>query len=181
VRVEEAGEADLAEVLRINRSAFGIDEGPLIATLIEAILADPSAQPVLSLLAREADHAVGHILFSAARLSGAEDNASVALLAPLAVLPEAQSRGVGGALIASGLERLAERGVDLVFVLGYPAYYGRYRFTPAGRAGFEASYPIDAENADAWMVQALRPGALEALSGRVQCCAALDKPEYWRE
>jgi len=181
MEIREAHDSDLTEVLNINRQAFGPDEGPVIVGLIQDILSDPTAKPLLSLIAVEEDQILGHIVFSAARLSVAQSDISVALLAPLAVLPVFQSRGIGGALIADGLRRLAEAGVDLVFVLGHPNYYNRHGFAPAGREGFDAPYPIAPENADAWMVQALRPDAVEANAGTVQCCAALDKPEYWQE
>jgi putative acetyltransferase len=31
------------------------------------------------------------------------------------------------------------------------------------------------------MVQALRPGLIGSVSGRVLCADAMNKPEYWRE
>jgi len=37
------------------------------------------------------------------------------------------------------------------------------------------------EHADAWMVQALQPGVIDSVSGRVICADALNKPEHWRE
>ncbi len=97
------------------------------------------------------------------------------------MIPDNQKQGVGGELVRQGLQVLLESGVDLVFVLGYPEYYSRHGFRPAGRFGFDATYPIPEKNADAWMVKALRPGVIDAFSGRVVCAATLDKPEYWRE
>ena len=103
------------------------------------------------------------------------------MLAPLAVHPDVQARGIGGRLVVEGLGRLKRAGVGLVFVLGHPGYYPRFGFIEAGANGFSAPYPIPPENAAAWMVQALRPGLLGAVPGRVVCADALDKPEYWRE
>ena len=96
-------------------------------------------------------------------------------------MPEAQGQGLGGALIEAGLRRLTDAGGDLVFVLGHPGYYPRHGFHPAGRAGLEAPFPIPEKHADAWMVQALRPGLIGALRGKVECCDALNKPELWLE
>ena len=177
-QIREAMEADLNDVLSVERLAFGYDKE---ANLVEALLYDPSAKPVLSLLAFDKDRSVGHVLFTEARLSGSRNAASIVLLAPLAVVPDAQKQGVGGKLIAQGLKLLSESEVDLVFVLGHPEYYPRYGFKPAGRLGFEAPYPIPDEHATAWMVQALRTGLIGTLRGKVVCADALNKPEHWRE
>ena len=66
-------------------------------------------------------------------------------------------------------------------MLGYPEYYLRHGFKPAGSLGFEAPYPIPDKNADAWMVQALHPNVIGSVCGKVICADTLNKPEYWRE
>lgn len=178
MEIEQALDSDLSDVIRVERSAFGQNDE---AELVEALLCDPTAWPCLSLLARKDGRVVGHVLFTAGRLKEAPDAAAVALLAPLAVVPESQRQGVGGALIAQGLRHLRESGVDLVFVLGHPTYYPRHGFKPAGRLGFEAPFPIPEKDAGAWMVQALRPGVIGQVRGAFVCADALNKPEYWRE
>lgn len=170
VRPAHASEKDIA--LQVERAAFGTDEE---AMLVADLLSDPSAWPVVSLLAFEGDEAVGHILFSKVRILP-KANLSASLLAPLAVVPHAQNMGVGKALVEKGFELLAEAGVKLVFVLGHPGYYPRFGFRPAGIRGFEAPYPIPEENADAWMVKKLKTGALETYSGKIVCADELCKP-----
>ena len=176
--IREAVETDLNDVLQIERLAFGYEKE---ADLVRELLHDPSAKPVLSLLAFQKDRALGHILFTTAQLSGSQDSASIVILAPLAIVPDAQKQGIGGKLIEKGLELLSKSGVDLVFVLGHPEYYPRYGFKPAGNLGFEAPYPIPYVHANAWMVQALRSGVIGTVGGKVICADALDKPEHWRE
>ena len=178
MQIREASSSDLESVLAVETAAFG---GDTEAELVRRLLTDPSARPTASLLAIEDGQAVGHILFTAARLSGHEGTIQVSLLAPLAVVTEAQSRGIGGQLIERGLQLLSNAGVGLVFVLGHPGYYPRHGFAPAGRLGFEAPYPIPDQHADAWMVRALRPGLIGALRGRVLCADEIDKPEYWQD
>ncbi len=183
MQIREASEADFNDVMAVERAAFGGDE---IANLVKELLDDASAEPRLSLLAFDGDRAVGHVLFTAARLTGMGGTAQISLLAPLAVVPDAQKQGVGGKLIERGLQLLRKARVELVFVLGHPGYYPRHGFQPAGRLGFEAPYPIPEKDADAWMVQALRPnvigpGVIDAVSGTVICADALDRPEHWRE
>ncbi|MCP4675595.1 MAG: N-acetyltransferase [Deltaproteobacteria bacterium] len=178
MRIQEALDSDLDDVLLVERTAFGYDKE---AELVREMLADPTAKPIVSLLAFQDDRVVGHILFTSVRLYKAQDTVSAAILAPLAIVPDAQKRGNGGKLIERGLEILSASGVELVFVLGHPEYYPRHGFQTAGCLGFEAPYPIPEKNADAWMVQALRPGIIGAVTGKVVCCSALDKPEHWRE
>ncbi len=178
VEIKEAD--DLEACLAVERAAFG---GEVEAELVRELLVDGSAQPVLSLLARSGGHPVGHVLFTRVRIEGGGSPVSASILAPLAVIPGAQGQGIGGLLIREGLRRLEESGVGLVFVLGYPDYYPRHGFQPAGCLGFEAPYPILEKNADAWMVRGLGdhvqiPGPA---SGLVRCADALDKPEYWLE
>ncbi|MCF8033414.1 MAG: N-acetyltransferase [Desulfarculaceae bacterium] len=176
--IRQSVDSEIEEVLRVEREAFGY---PKEAELVGELLADPSAQPLYSLLAWDGDEAAGHILFTKANLEGAEPQPSVYLLAPLAVLPGCQNQGLGGKLIGHGLELLKEAGVELVFVLGHPGYYPRHGFAPAGVHGLDAPYPIPPEHADAWMVQELRPGVIGTVRGTVRCARALDRPEHWRE
>ncbi|WP_414473295.1 GNAT family N-acetyltransferase [Microvirga sp. M2] len=93
---------------------------------------------VLSLTAH-ADRPAGHIAFSRLLLHDAPALAGCAL-APLAVMPEFQGQGIGSALVRQGLERLAEDGYDLVVVLGEPAYYRRFGFTPALASRLKTPY-----------------------------------------
>ncbi len=179
MHIREALDADLNDVLSVERAAFGGEDE---AELVKNLLNDPSAKPTLSLLAFKEERAVGHILFTAVHLLTDEPNTILAsILAPLAVIPETQKQGIGGKLIERGLQMLSDAGVELVFVLGYPSYYPRHGFETAGCLGFEASYPIPEKDADAWMVQALRPGVIGSVTGKVICANALDRPEYWRE
>lgn len=175
--IREALNSDLDRVLSVQRAAFGSEEE---AKLVTELIGDASAKPFVSLLAFQDDRAVGHILFTKAHLEP-KAPLSLSILAPLAVVPDAQKQGIGGKLIEHGLRNLSESGVDLVFVLGHPEYYPRYGFEPAANLGFDATYPIPEKNADAWMVLALSADAIGAFRGKVICADKLNKPEYWRE
>ena len=176
--IKKATDPDLNDVLRIETEAFGHSKE---SNLVNDLLNDDSAKPLLSLLAIDADEAVGHILFTKVRITGNEDALSAMILAPLAILPVAQGKGVGGKLIKDGLRQLSESKVDLVFVLGHPEYYPRFGFKPAGARGFETPYPIPEKDASAWMVQELRPGVIGNFSGKIICADTLNEPEHWRE
>ena len=176
--IRESTRDDLNTVLDIERRAFGNDKE---AELVSGLLHDPSAVPRLSLLALIDGRCAGHILFTAVTVTGLENTITASILAPLAVLPDMQSRGIGGELIKEGLRLLKTSRVDLVFVLGHPDYYPRFGFQPAGRLGLDAPYPIPEEHANAWMVQELTVGVIRTIDGRIQCADSLNRPEHWRE
>lgn len=56
-------------------------------------------------------------------------------LAPLAVLPGRQGWGIGSALVRAALARAKEVGWAAAFVLGDPAYYGRFGFAADAARG----------------------------------------------
>lgn len=142
IRTERA--ADHAAVHALNLAAFG---QPGEATLVDMLRRDPDAfVPELSLVAEEGGAVVGHLLISRARL----DTGPVILsLAPMAVLPSHQRRGIGDALVREGLVRAAATEHPLVCVLGHPAYYPRFGFVPARARGIETPYESPD---DAWMI-----------------------------
>ncbi len=177
MNIRQTTEADLNDILSVERAAFKRD---IEANLTAALLADPSAEPRLSLVASVDNQPVGHILFTKGTLTNHPDIA-LSFLAPLAVIPQFQRQGIGGALINKSLELLAEANVDLIVVLGHPTYYPKFGFKPAFKVGLEPTYPIRAEVVDAWMVQALKPNIIGHVSGRVVCCDAMNKPELWRQ
>jgi putative acetyltransferase len=176
VRIVEASPADSDALLSVERAAFARDDEPeLVATLLR----DPTAQPSLSLLAFIANKPVGHVLFTKVAIASASRHVPAAILAPLAVLPEFQRRGVGRALIEQGASMLTATGVQMLFVLGDPNYYTRCGFVPAAPHGLRAPYPIVPE--DAWMVRPLAPNVLDSVTGVITCAESMAKPEYWRE
>lgn len=176
-----AKESDRNEILNIHKRAFGKEKGPVISKLVDDLLDDETARPILSLVAVNDDKLIGHILYTKVRITQPESPVSAQILAPLAILPDVQKRGIGQKLINEGLKRLKASGTELVFVLGHPTYYPRCGFAPAGEQGFEAPYPIPEEHSAAWMVQALNGDAFRNINGKVECSRALNEPQHWRE
>ncbi len=179
IQIRETGEADLNDILEVEKQAFGYDKE---AELVHQLLNDKSAALMLSLLAFCDDEAIGHILFTKAAIEGTDPSPLVHILAPLAVKPDYQKQGLGGMLIREGLKKLKELGTKMVFVLGHMEYYPKFGFThDAGGLGFPAPYPIPAKHANAWMVQALRDDVLGRVQGDVKCSDVLNQPEHWQE
>ena len=164
VRPETASDRDA--VRRVHATAFTTPEE---AALVDALRA--GASPLVSLVADEAGDVVGHVLFSPVTLP---DHPQLRLmgLAPLAVLPERQRRGVGAALTRAGLERCREIGVGAVVVLGHPAYYPRFGFVRADAFGIGCPF-VDAPS-DAWMLLEIAPGHLCGAIGTTRWHAAFD-------
>ena len=169
---------DRDQILSVHRDAFG-EEGEIISSLVAEMLDDPTAEPIHSFVAEQGDEIVAHVLFTAVQIETCEVSAQI--LAPLAVSSGRQKSGLGTRLVNEALTQLESQGVVLVFVLGYPDYYSRFGFAPAGVQGFDAPYPILPKNADAWMVKELEPGTIANNEGTVRCCTALDQPQYWQE
>jgi len=178
MRICPAQDEDRAKVLAVETAAF---DAPAEAELVAALLDDPTAHPIVSLLAEANGKAIGHILFTSAAVIGDGATVPASILAPLAVIPEAQLRGDGQALIRSGITALTELDVELVFVLGHIDYYPRAGFRPALPFGLRPPSEIDPAVADAWMVREARPGLLGAARGTVHCANALMQPELWQE
>jgi len=121
VRLEES--ADRSALYAIYSAAFGqLAEADLVQNMRE------DGDLILSLIAYAGEPA-GHIAYSRLILHETP-SIRAAVLAPLAVAPSFQKRGIGAALVQESLKRLADQGYDLVLVLGEPHYYGRFGFMP---------------------------------------------------
>jgi putative acetyltransferase len=139
---------------------------PLEADLVERLRA--GRQSVISIVAREGDSVVGHVLFSPVTVheEGNPDNviAHGLGLAPLAVLPAFQRRGVGKALVEAGLAQCRQRAVGFVVVVGDPRYYPQFGFEPASQHGLSDEFSAG----DAFQVLRLDPAMLPPQGGLVR-------------
>src|SRR3546814_19442486 len=61
-------------------------------------------------------------------------------VAPLAVVPEWQRKDLGTRLMQSAVRAMADKGVEIAFLLGEPEYYRRYGFDPSVAAPFSSPY-----------------------------------------
>ncbi|MGD1850455.1 MAG: GNAT family N-acetyltransferase [Cyanophyceae cyanobacterium] len=184
IKIRSALLPDREAIAQVITAAFS-REGAIIVDLVNDLIKDPTAQPVVSLVAtlqeNSGEEVVGYILFSNAWLEGGDRSESIAILAPLCVHPNYQKQGIGGQLIEDAVQRLTAAGVEIAFLLGYPSYYPRHQFSPAGKQGFEPTYPVPPKDASAWMLRELKPGAAESRSGKVICADALNAPQHWQE
>jgi putative acetyltransferase len=168
-------------VWTVHEAAFGRpDEARLVARL------RTEAHPFVSLVAERGGRVIGHVFCSPVAIEGdpqagrraAGDASGVASpappaggLAPVGVLPDAQGRGAGGALVRAALEASRALGWELLFLLGDPAWYTRFGFVLAAPYGLHygareraRSPAFDA----AFQVRELVPGAASTARGWVR-------------
>ena len=69
----------------------------------------------------------------------------VLALAPIAVLPEYQNKGIGSLLIRTGLEIAEKMQVPMIIVLGEPKFYHRFRFKPAINYNIQSPFDVPDE------------------------------------
>jgi putative acetyltransferase len=149
--------SDRAAVRDVNTTAFG---GSSEADLVDALRAGGFS--IVSLVAVEEETIVGHILFSRLRIESGTRGMDAAALAPLAVRPAYQHRGIGSSLVREGLKRCRQAGESVVVVVGHPGFYPRFGFSHALGAKLESKYA-----GESFMALELEPSALAGVSGEV--------------
>jgi len=146
--VRPASRADHAAIFEVEAAAFGrTDE----AQIVEGVRAEGAA--LVELVAEEGGEVVGHVLFSRMTVTPGR---LIAGLAPVAVRPDRQRRGVGEALCRAGVEALRAMGAEAVVVLGHPDYYPRFGFSAEAARSITSPYAGN----PAFMALELKPGAL---------------------
>ena len=157
IRPERPQDQDAVRTL--NERAFG---GREEADIVEAL--HRAQAVVVALVAQAGAAVVGHILFSPVEVEEANGKRLVGL-APMAVAPNHQRRGIGSQLVREGLAHCRAAGVDGVVVLGHAEYYPRFGFVPAAQFGLRCGYDVPA---DVFMAIELTPDALGGVSGLVR-------------
>jgi putative acetyltransferase len=133
--IRDERQADWKMVRRIHRLAFG---GEAEGRLVERLRADGEA--VVSLVAEYAGQVAGHVMYSRLPIERRGETLRGVALAPVAVRPELQRRGIGSRLIEAGNRRCQELGYDAILVLGSPSYYPRFGFTVEAAQGLVSRY-----------------------------------------
>lgn len=158
IRVEKP--SDIETIWRINAEAFETEEE---ADLVDVLRA--SGVSYISLVYEENDELVGHIFFTPVELLGDTSGLRIIGLAPMAVIPQMQKRGIGSLLVKAGIQQCINEGYDAIVVLGYPNYYPRFAFLPSITYGIRSEYEVPD---DVFMVLELREDSLKGKRGMVK-------------
>lgn|SRR5690606_6831610 len=116
----------------------------------------------LSYVIREHGRIIGSVSYWPILIG--ESDFPALLLGPLAVNPLRKNEGIGRALVFKTLDRAAALGHRLVLLVGDPAYYSRFGFSPAAPAGFD----MPGEDPARLQLRALDPQVLKTVRGTIK-------------
>jgi len=169
LEIRESTQADVAAIESLYAEAFPQED---LLPLVQDLLQD--AANAISLVGAIDLHIAGHAIFTNCGVVGSSVKA--ALLGPLAVAPTWQRRGIGSAIVHAGLRCLKDEDVELVCVLGDPAYYGRLGFAPDTLV--EPPFPLPAEWIGAWQSQYLSDTGVRS-AGKLAVPRQWLQPALW--
>jgi len=122
-----AEEPELRELIEV---AF--DRTDRESRFVELLAAHhPSFDPGLSLLSESEGARAGYALFLPREVIIRGARVPLSVVAPLGVLPDYRGRGIGRALVETGLAALSDRGIRGAIAIGAPDYYGELGFASA--------------------------------------------------
>lgn len=130
---------DYSVISMINDMAFGQEtEGKLIENLRK----NRKFIKELSLVACMGSEIVGHILFFPIIIKSHKDTFQSLALAPMSVIPELQSLGIGSQLVEKGLAKAKKLGYKSVIVLGHDKFYPKFGFKPASTFNIKPPFEV---------------------------------------
>ncbi|EUJ47687.1 GNAT family N-acetyltransferase [Paenilisteria rocourtiae] len=132
--------------------------------LVDAIVDSEHYVPELALVARTGAEIIGYSLLSECYV-GEE---LILVLAPVAVKPEWQAKGIGAQLIEAGIVKAKATKYSCISVLGHETYYPRFGFELA--KNYQITAPFDVPDVN-FMVY---PLAEPVPSGMVRYPASFD-------
>lgn len=169
MQIRQAAPADYPAIYDLVKTAFQtakVSDGTE-QDFAAALRARPGYRPELELVAEnESGDLLGHVMLTETRLPAGPDRLlPVLMAAPLCVRLQNRSCGLGARLLHEGMRRARSLGYTCVFLVGDPAYYGRFGFRPVTEYGLRNETHAE----DRYVLgRPLVPGALEGASGGVR-------------
>ncbi len=132
--------------------------------LVERLRKSDGFIPELSIIATTNNKIVGYILLTKIIIATNTESITSLALAPVAVLPAFQKKGIGGRLIEEAHGIATELGYKSVILLGHEKYYPRFGYQPLHH--FNISLPFEAPKENCMAIE-LVPDALKNKKGKV--------------
>lgn len=132
--------------------------------LVERLRKSNAFIPELSLVAEVNQEIVGYILLTKITIESKLYKHIALALAPVAVLPAFQNKGIGGMLIKEAHRIAKKLGYQSIILLGHENYYPKFGYRPLHQ--FNISLPFDAPKENCMAIE-LVPDALKRKEGSV--------------
>ncbi|KRM94450.1 GNAT family acetyltransferase [Lentilactobacillus senioris DSM 24302 = JCM 17472] len=168
MKIETVKVEDHSAVEQLLRQAFtdtphGYDGE---AELVTALRQDPKYNPKAELVAKDDNgQMIGQVLITPIIVDGPQSNSHGAALAPLAVDPQWQHKGVGKALMQAIEQAAKDLGIQFIIVMGWADYYSKFGYLPASQFNIRAPFDVPDEN---FMAKAITPQGLDNINGTVR-------------
>ena len=121
--IRETQESDLEEVFNLIHSSFS---NKAESDLVKQLISDGDV--LINLVVESSDTIIGNVVVSKITMEP-DIGLFCGGVAPLSVLPDQQSSGVGSRLMEEVINESRKLGIDALFLLGDPNYYKRFGFT----------------------------------------------------
>ncbi len=120
--------------------------------------------PELSLVAGLQENIIGYILLTQAGIKIDHRVYPTLALAPIAVHPDHQKRGIGTRLMTFAHQKAVELGYESIVLIGHQDYYPKFGYRLAQEFGIR--FPFDVPQINGFVLE-LKEGALNGISGEV--------------
>ena len=121
--IRETQESDLEEISNLIHSSFS---NKAESDLVKQLISDGDV--LINLVVESSDTIIGNVVVSQITMEP-DIGLFCGGVAPLSVLPDQQSSGVGSRLMEEAINESRKLGIDALFLLGDPNYYKRFGFT----------------------------------------------------
>ena len=168
IKIRKEEKEDFKKVFELIRLAFENEElsDHKEQFLVERLRNSDAFVPELSLIAEVDNQIAGYILLTKINIEDKDKNTYTSLaLAPVAVLPNYQGKGIGGKLIQAAHDIAKKMGFGSVMLLGHENYYPKFGYKLTKEFGIKLPFEVPEENC---MAIELSQNALQNVSGVVR-------------
>jgi len=176
MHIRVATALDIEAIRNVHLCAFPDEEKHQVAKLATDLLDEHTQPEAISLVAEANGEIVGHIAFSPITITNHTSWIGY-ILAPLGIKPDYQQCKIGTQLIETGIKRLSEMGVNVVFVYGDPKYYGRFGFNADDASRYSPPYPL--QYPFGWQAINLAREKVGYPVVQITCVEPLNNPALW--